>query len=41
MKIYSKKSLLDIKRGNLRFGGSRGKMVFLQAKVSIVVTINI
>ena len=41
MKIYSKESLPDLKRGNHRFGGSRGKMVFFQDKGSIVITLNI
>ena len=41
MKIYSDESLPDLKRGNLKFEGSRGKMVFLQAMVSIVITLNI
>ena len=40
MKIYSDESLLDLKRGNLKYGGIRGKMVFFQAKGSIVITLN-
>ena len=40
MKIYSKESLPELKRENLRFEGSRGKMVFLLAKGSIVITLN-
>ena len=28
MKIYLDQSLLDLKRGNLKFGGSRGKIIF-------------
>ena len=40
-KIYSNESLPDIKRGNLRFGGSRGNNVFLQAKITIVLILNI
>ena len=39
MKIYAYESLPDIKRGNLMFGGSRDKMVFFQAKGSIVITL--
>ena len=41
MKIYSDESLLEIKSENLKFGGSRGKMIFFQAKGSIVITLNI
>jgi len=40
MKIYSNEYLPDIKRGNFKFGGSRGKMVFFQDKGSIIITIN-
>ena len=40
MKIYPNESLSDLKRGNLMFGGSRGKIFFFQAKVSIVITLN-
>ena len=40
-KIYSKESLPDLKRGNLRFRGSRRKIVFFQAKGNIVITLNI
>ena len=41
MKIISDESLLDIRRGNLMFGGSGGKMVFFQFKGSTVITLNI
>ena len=41
IKIYLKGSLSDLKRENLRFGGSRGKMVFFHAKGSIVIILNI
>ena len=41
MKIYSDKSLSDLKRENLKFGGSRSKMVFFQDKGSIVIIINV
>ena len=41
MKIYPDDSLPDLKRGNLKFGESRGKMVFFQAKGSIAITLNI
>ena len=40
MKIYSDESLPSFNRGHLKFGGSRGKMVFFQAKGSIVITLN-
>ena len=40
MKIYADECLLDIRRGNIRFGGSRDKMVILQGKGSILITIN-
>ena len=40
MRIDSDKSLPDLKRGNMKFGGSRGKMVFFQDKGSIVITLN-
>ena len=40
-KIYSKESLLDLKRGNLRFGVSRGKMVFFKDKGNTIITLNI
>ena len=33
MKIYSDKSLPDLKMGNIKFGGSRSKMVFFQDRV--------
>ena len=39
MKIYSDESLPDLKRGNHKFEGSRGKMVFFLDKGSIVITI--
>ena len=35
MKIYSDESLPELKRGNLKFEGSRGEMVFFQAKGSM------
>uniref|UniRef100_UPI0033948A0C hypothetical protein n=1 Tax=Acinetobacter baumannii TaxID=470 RepID=UPI0033948A0C len=41
IKIYSKESLPDLKRGKLRFVGSRGEMVFFQAKGSIIINLNI
>ena len=37
MKIYPDESLPELKRGNLKFGGSMGKMVFFQAKGSTVI----
>ena len=40
MKIYSKESLPDLKTGNIRFEGSRGKMFFFLAKDSTVITLN-
>ena len=40
MKIYWNESLPDLKRGNLKFGRSRGKMVFLHDKGSITITLN-
>ena len=40
MKIYPDESLSDLKKGNLKFGGCRGKKVFLQAKGSILITLN-
>ena len=41
MKIYLDESLPNLKRGNLKFGGSRGKMVFFQDKGSTVIILNI
>ena len=41
MKIYPDESLPDLKRGNLMFGGSSGKMVFFKAKGSIILILNI
>ena len=32
-KIYSNESLSDLKRENLRFGGSKGQMVFFRLRV--------
>ena len=40
MKIYSNESLVNLKRGNLKFGGSGSEMVFFQDKGSIVITLN-
>ena len=40
MKIYPAEFLQDLKRGNLKFGGSRGKLIFFLAKVSTVITLN-
>ena len=40
MKIYFKESLPDLKRGNLKFEWSRGKIIFFQAKGSIVIILN-
>ena len=40
MSIYLDEYLLDIKRGNLMFGGSIGKMVFFLARGSIVIILN-
>ena len=39
MKIYPDEYLLDLKRENLKFRGSMGKMVFFQANGSIVITL--
>ena len=41
MMIYPDDSLPNLKRGNLKFGGSRGIMVFFEAKGGIVITPNI
>ena len=41
MKIYSDESLPDLKMRNLKFGGSRGKILFFKAKGSILITLNI
>ena len=41
MKIYLDESLPDLKRGNLMFGGSRGKMEFFPGKACITIILNI
>ena len=40
MKIYLDESLPNLKRGNLKFGGSRGKMVLYKDNDSILITLN-